>query len=185
FIMQYDNGRIKTFTKAGLATGLNTTENPFWNAAGLSLGGSSNASGDPRLLYDPLSQRWFATAFTGESTNNKILIARSETTDPTGTWKAISLNPGASRFHDFPTLGVDQNGLYVGTNDFTAGLSFTGVTMISLPKADLLAATPTGANATMFVNVNASTYTYAPQGVTWLDPGQPTASPAVGHFFGV
>src|SRR5205085_3595911 len=85
--MQYNNGRINFFRKDGTAVGTSPNETTFWVNAGLPTGTTGNPAGDPRLLYDPLSGRWFATAFTGQSTNNNLIIARSETADPTGVWK--------------------------------------------------------------------------------------------------
>ncbi len=43
---------------------------------------------DPRILYDPLSQRWFACeAGTGAAT--KVYLAVSSSDDPTGSWKGV------------------------------------------------------------------------------------------------
>src|SRR5947207_2394069 len=85
-VMQYNNGRITFFRKDGSPVGTTPTETTFWTNAGLPTGTTGNPAGDPRLLWDPLSGRWFATAFTGQNTNNNLLIARSDTADPTGTW---------------------------------------------------------------------------------------------------
>ena len=41
---------------------------------------------------------------------------------------------GAAEFHDYPTLAVDADGLYICTNDFNAG---GDESCYSIPKADL------------------------------------------------
>src|SRR5262245_59608267 len=66
---------------------------------------------DPRLLYDPLSQRWFAVAAEFKRLSVGYL-AVSESHDPTKGWRAVQLpmeptDPGMK-------LGVDKNGLYIG-----------------------------------------------------------------------
>src|SRR5476649_2402620 len=57
------------------------SETSFWTSA---LGSNPGNLSDPRILYDPVSQRWFTTMITtDQATNNKILLARSNTADPT------------------------------------------------------------------------------------------------------
>ncbi|HEY2785274.1 MAG TPA: autotransporter-associated beta strand repeat-containing protein [Fimbriiglobus sp.] len=178
--VQVNNGLYSFFRKDGTqittvpgaqANGhlLDTT---FWKNAGLSTAIANAAAGDSRMLYDPLSNHWFTTAFTGETTNNKILIARSDTADPTGTWKATSFATNISRFADYPTLGIDGNGIYIGTNNFTSGGSFSSVSILSIPKADLLLATPSVANISAFQGESANTRGFTLQGVTNYNPGQ-------------
>src|SRR5207245_250143 len=69
----------------------------------------------------------------------------------------------SNRFADFPTMGLDANGLYIGTNNFSSGGSFQDVSLYSIPKADLLLASPTVANRTSFTGLNASNYGFTLQ----------------------
>ena len=51
-------------------------------------------------------------------------------------------NPDMGLFADFPTLGIDANAVYVGTNmfdDFANAATYEGVTAFVIKKADLLA----------------------------------------------
>ena len=53
----------------------------------------------------------------------------------------------ADRLADYPTLAIDDEAIYVGFNDFissTGGLAATSA--FSIPKADILASTPSAAN---------------------------------------
>src|SRR5262249_27568109 len=64
---------------------------------------------DPWMLYDPLSQRWFATV-SGTSDPDSFL-AVSTSSDPMQAWKGVKLplpriDPGIK-------IGVDRNGLYI------------------------------------------------------------------------
>jgi autotransporter-associated beta strand protein len=155
------NGQYRVYNKLG--TQLQTqTDTGFWQAAGLS---NVNNLSDPRILYDPVSSRWFAVQITiNESTNNRILIGRSDTSNPAGSWQAVTLTTSNNRFADQPTLGLDANGLYVSTNNFTSSTgSFSNVGIYSVPKADLLASTPSLARLTSFANTDATQYGFSLQ----------------------
>jgi hypothetical protein len=90
---------------------------------------------DPRLLYDPLSKRWFAVI--AELTKLSVgYLAVSESADPTKGWKAIKLpmeptNPGMK-------LGVDKNGLYIAFYVLT-GDTHTMMSVHAIPIADAIA----------------------------------------------
>src|SRR5437879_601097 len=132
----------------------------FWNtalAAG-SPGAQTKFTGDPRVVYDPLSGRWFASILG--SVNNpffpeNILLAVSNTSNPLDGWKAFVVytppNVDTQHFPDFPQLGVDAEGVYIAANVFYDGEFRTAV--ISVPKSDLLAAQP-NVNETVFSLLN-------------------------------
>jgi hypothetical protein len=90
---------------------------------------------DPRLLYDPLSRRWFAVI--AELTKLSVgYLAVSESSDPTEGWKAIKLpmeptDPGMK-------LGVDKNGLYIAFYVLT-GDTHTMMSVHAVPMADAIA----------------------------------------------
>jgi len=117
-----------------------------------------------RILYDPTAGRWIAAALTGESTDNNVLLARSTTSDPRGEWKAVNFlgNAGGSgKFVDFTRLGVDANGVYLSTTNFTDNTPQGGLdslSVFSVPKADLMASTPTLDNMTRFDALNTSEF---------------------------
>ena len=130
----------------------------FWINAGVDPGNNIVNLGafNQRILFDPTVNRWIAAGLTGHTTDNSVMIARSDTSDPTGTWKAVSFlgNDGLTgKFADFTNLGVDADGVYVSTNNFpsnTANVGFEYAMVFSLPKADLMASTPSIANLTQF-----------------------------------
>ena len=102
---------------------------------------------------------------TDQSTNNKILFARLNAADPTQGFKGVSFTTTNNRFADFPTLGLDANGVYVGTNNFSARGLFRSEGLYSVPKADLLANTPTLSRLTSFSAFSAKhSWLYAPGG---------------------
>ena len=179
--MQYNNGRLTYFNKDGSTAKTGQLESAFWLAAGLTSTQANSASGDPRLQFDPLSGRWFATAFT-TGNNNSIYIARSDSSDPTSTWKAVTFATTIGRFCDYPTLGFDRNGVYIGTNNFN-GNTLSSVSAFSIPKADLLLAAPTVANMTRFEGQAANTVGFTLQGVANFNPAQ--AGSAAGQIYAI
>src|SRR4030095_6740093 len=162
------NGRIKSFTKStGTVDGvINTTTDNFFNSV-------RNGSGtsDPRIRYDRMSQKWFVV-IVNVSSPNRILIAVSNTSTITAatTWLYYFISPPAppGRFYDYPTLGIDNSAVYIGTNDFNNALTmFLGCSGYVINKAGLIAgSTP----ATLFILATTSvTGPYTPQGVDNFD----------------
>lgn len=171
------NGRIRTFNKTtGVADGvINTTTDNFFNSVRNGAGTS-----DPRIRYDRMSQKWFVVIIN-VSSPNRILIAVSNTSTITAgtTWLFYFINASA-RFYDYPTLGIDNSAVYIGTNDFNTALTaFLGCSGYVINKAGLIAGTAT---ATLFSLVpnSSSDGPYTPQGVDNFD-----VSATEGYFIGV
>ncbi len=170
--VEFINGAFAVYNKAGVRQLLMTDSN-FWVSAGITPSAMNAGIFDPRLQYDAGSGRWFATELTGENTGNHILLARSDSANPSGTWKAVSFLASTNQFGDFDTLGVDSQAVYVSVNVFADGTSggFTGVSLFSIPKANLLASTPSLANIARFENLSGNTYGFSLQGVNNPDAG--------------
>ncbi len=182
------NGRIVSFDKStGLADGiLNTTTDNFFASVLTSGAGTT----DPRIRYDRLAERWF-TVIIDVSVNisnvaqrNRILLAVSEgkIISSSTTWNFFYFNSESSKFADYPTLGIDNNALYIGTNMFTTGLgnTFSYSSIYVVRKNSILGSGPIV--VTNFANVTGGTAAgpYTPQGVDNFDP-----SATVGYFIGV
>lgn len=75
---------------------------------------------DPRILYDPYSQRWIATATANPYTGSAILIAVSTNSNPTGGWYAYASYVDTSGYSwaDFPTPGFNRNKIVISWNYF-------------------------------------------------------------------
>ncbi len=154
-IAQLINGAYAVYDKSGHQQEL-ISGRQFWINAGVDPGNAISNLGafNARIVFDPTSGRWIAAELTGTSANNKVLIAASNTSDPTGGWHAVAIagNPtNDGTFVDYTRLGVDANGVYVSTNNFASLTSSDGidsVSIFSLPKASLLAGTT--ANLTRF-----------------------------------
>lgn len=98
------------------------------------------ASGDPRILFDQHSRRWIAIA-SDFSISATIYLAISLTEDPMGDWFNTGFHTAEGvdegRWPDYPTLGVDANGIYI-----SAYMVPEASTIWAIDKAPLMASTP-------------------------------------------
>lgn len=85
------------------------SSNTFWGSV------NSSGAGDPMILWDQLAERWFLLELGSDFTS--MLLAISDTDDPTGQYTAYKINsPGLP---DYPKIGIWPSGYYVTTNEFT------------------------------------------------------------------
>ena len=72
---------------------------------------------DPRIIYDQQCQRWIACIADKADQNRNVRLAVSRSSDPSGlttNWDKYTLPVAGSGYYpDFPTLGVDANGIYI------------------------------------------------------------------------
>ena len=148
--LETTNGSVTVYNKATGAVTSRVDMPTFWSSVGLPGG----ANGDQRVLFDHYTSRWIAIGFG--ATGDKINIAVSNTDNAlVGGWKSIQMSGvAAGGTADYPTLSMDDKGVYIATNNFTP--SFTGTTLNIIPKADLFGAVQTLANKTSFVTPLAS-----------------------------
>lgn len=76
--------------------------------------GSSNNDGDPIILYDEQADRWLAAEFSVSSSPYYMLIAVSQTGDPTGSWNRWSFT--MTGMPDYMKFGIWEDGYYMATN---------------------------------------------------------------------
>jgi hypothetical protein len=139
--VEFLNGGYRVYDKSGAVLQQSNLFD-FWSSAGVTPIGPF----DPRVLFDPMSQRWFASSADNQGPPSNILLAVSKTSDPTQGWRAVTTIPSDSTpgFFDFPRLGINQDGVYLA-----AGVRNT---IVAIPKSDLLGGAPTAANATVIAN---------------------------------
>jgi hypothetical protein len=134
------NGRLKTFNKtSGTADGvINTIPDVFFSSV-MTPAVAANSTSNPQIRYDRLTSRWILTiidtpgtsAATLGDTPNRILIAVSDaasagviTGSTVWTFFFVQQNTvgggNTGEFLDNPSLGVDNNALYIGGDMFTA-----------------------------------------------------------------
>ena len=103
---------------------------------------------DPRAYYDAQLQRWFLTVVamatnpeTGTfSSPTHLLIAVSNTSDPTQGWKIYGIDTthdgaeGCPCFGDQPLIAADAHGFFITTNAFSLREGFAGVQIYAVSK---------------------------------------------------
>jgi hypothetical protein len=162
--VEFINGHFAAYSRTNGARVQSLTDLSFWSSAGVSITSGWEAT-DPRVLFDPASQRWFASEAdfdpSGVVNSNHFLLAISVTNDPTKGWKGVKItaDPSGVNFADFPTLGFDANGVYLAGDLFDpSGNGLSQSTLVSVPKSDLLLATPTTTNRTLFNSLDYSSW---------------------------
>src|SRR5262249_52279029 len=124
---------IRSFNKTtGVADGaLNLDTDVFFNSV-MTTGVALNFTSDPRIRYDRQSGRWFlimidvpSVTFVGDQPN-RVMVAVSNTSTITSTsnFTFFFFSAGGGLFADYPTLGIDNNALYIGANMFVPAGSF-------------------------------------------------------------
>lgn len=93
----------------------------FWSPLG------SEDVFDPRILYEPYSNRWITCAVADRrSAASSLFLAVSTNSDPTGNWYFYRIDVDAANlvWADYPTLGFNRSWIVVQVNMFGMGGSF-------------------------------------------------------------
>lgn len=143
YFIQTVNTSIGIYNKSTGALVSATTFDAFF-------GGSepcnSNNNGDPIVLYDRYSQRWFILDFSWSGTSNGSYysIAVSQTSNPTGSWWQYCLHADNTYMNDYPKCGIWDDGIYVTANMFNFSTqAFQHVKVWAFKKPDIYSGTLT------------------------------------------
>ncbi len=115
--------------------------------------------GDPRCYWDANTQRWYLSQIVLDLSNNtsQFNLAVSMTSSPLGDFFLYSLdntdnndpaNPGCPCFGDQPTMGANNDAIFISTNEFSINNTppfFNGAVLYTIDKQAL-------ANGDLFVN---------------------------------
>ncbi|NJN49202.1 MAG: hypothetical protein HC805_04715 [Alkalinema sp. RL_2_19] len=150
-IVQVTNQGFAVYDKTNGQILQKTSLDHFWRSTGLPTANATN-NFDPRIAYDPTSQRWISIAadrtdLNGDVANfplgNRVVLAVSNNADPTQGWQGFALPASQSSqlgFADAPSLGIDADGVYIAANMFDASLNNRTSTLFAIAKSDLLTA---------------------------------------------
>jgi|GEM_PF-2789649 len=99
---------------------------------------------DPVVIYDPIADRWVASAMVYDLyVEYWEMIAVSATPDPLGAWNCYALH--FMGMPDYPKLGVWPDGYYLTINDYTLtpGISiFEGAGLLVFNRDELINGNP-------------------------------------------
>lgn len=147
------NGVYGIFDKTTGAVLSKMSDVTFWSKAG-----QTGANGDSRVLYNADAGRWIVLSFG--SNVKDIQVAVSNNSDAVnGGWKSVKYQGyggfGFGATADYPTLAMDKNAVYIGTNNFAPASSggsnsFRGVSLAVIPLDSLFGATPSVANGVIY-----------------------------------
>ena len=110
--------------------------------------GPKQFTSDPRCFYDKTTNTWFALILFISSDNKvgRFDLSVNPSGDPSTPWTTYKVNvtdlgnPGCPCFGDQPLLGIDQDNIYVSTNEFSIlGPQFNGAQIYVISKAQLVA----------------------------------------------
>jgi hypothetical protein len=95
---------------------------------------------DPRIVYDPYGGRWvFVTVAQAHTANSVVLVAVSDTSDPTTSWSIYEFQADVSgdTWADYPMVGFNKNWIVITTNMFgVASNSFQQGNIYVMNKAE-------------------------------------------------
>ncbi len=189
------NGRIRTVNKqTGARDGVLDVDSGIFFSAVTNGAGTS----DPRVRYDRRTRRWFVIMIT-VALPNRYLVAVGNTAATSGTivagtswtffqWTNTRRQGGVgganSCLGDYPTLGLDEDALYIGVNQFCGTgvptLAFDSTSLYVLNKTALIGGELTVAPFDAVLPSSSSRGIYTPQGVDNFDANTDT-----GYFIGV
>lgn len=118
--VQAVNTAFRVYTKTGTGVGAAHNLSSLW-------AGSAD-EGDPIVLYDRHADRWFISQFNSGSPNH-MLLALSQTGDPTGAYYTWSFN--FTSFPDYPKFSVWWDGYYMTSNSSKTAIVFEREAMLT------------------------------------------------------
>ena len=124
------NGHLAIYARSSGQKLLDVAQTTFFATGGI--------LGDPRIAYDAGEERFVLIASDWSS---RVFLAYSMSSDPMGSWFKTSFvvaqGSDAGKFPDYPTLGVDDRGIYTALFMAPGGMS-----LFAIDKQPLLASNP-------------------------------------------
>jgi hypothetical protein len=120
---------------------------------------------DPKILYDKYTQRYYFIDLDGANeARSNILLAVSQTNDPTGAWNQyrFKTNTGETNiWFDYPSVGYNKDWLVISGNMFGVNGSFSKVKLFVVKISDVINGLVTTPNEISFAG-SGSGFTVSP-----------------------
>lgn len=96
---------------------------------------------DPKIIYDPINGRWFASALVRDISS--VRIAVSDTNDPAGSWIVYNIGYGGSTCPDQPKIGTSDDKFVLASNLFSGFCTggFIGTHFFVFDKSEMFLGT--------------------------------------------
>ncbi len=148
YVLEAVNSALTVYRNNG-----SVVEGPV-NVNALYADGFKQFTSDPRCVYDKATHTWFAIILFINNANTRARtdIAVNTSGDPTTPWMVYRLDAtddgtkgtpnhaGCPCFGDQPHLGIDQENVYISTDEYSIlGPQFNGSQIYALSKAQLIA----------------------------------------------
>jgi hypothetical protein len=180
FVVEPINDAFAVYSETGAKLTATTALNQFYKRSpGINrvTGVRGDFLSDPKCYYDPIGQRFIQTILEMDAPGpsnvfpffqpSHVLIAVSQTSNPTGGWNLYSVNTtddgsNGTPTHancpclpDQPLLGANRDGVFIDTNEFqnNAAAFFNGGQIYALGRKHL----ESGASNVRFVHLNVVT----------------------------
>ncbi len=138
--LQMVNTAFQVFSLTGTSLYGPASINTVWTGFGGAC--QSENAGDPIVIYDQLADRWVISQFTDGTAPYFECIAVSQTGDPTGAWYRYAFQTSATKFNDYPKLGVWPDGYYMSANLFFLPGTWAGTGFYAFEREKMLAGLP-------------------------------------------
>ncbi len=131
---------------------------------------------DPKVLFDPAEKRYIVMAQTcdGSSSTSQILVAFSQSEDPSGSWAyyAFTGNPSGianqNIWFDYPKIGVNDDALFVTGNFFDDNFYPVTSGIYMLDKSiGMSGGTYNNGDARIYANLSGNPFTLVPSSIAW------------------
>jgi len=200
FVVEPINDAFAVYSESGKKLTATTALNQFYQRSPAIIRSTPPVLGDflsdPKCYYDPVGQRFIQTIlevdapgnFSGAAPFNRthVLIAVSQTSDPTGTWNLYSLDTsndglngtpahtGCPCLPDQPLLGANRDGVFIDTNEFqdNPNFFFNGGQIYALGRKHL----ESGAASVRFVHLDVGTVPTGDPALPFWGSIQPSTS---------
>lgn len=136
FVVQVVNATVRVTDTAGNQLASSTLRNFFTSVS------PTNFIFDPKIVFDPDSGRFIIHVLEKDGAGvGWYLVAVSRTNDPTGSWWFYRLNASndgattTTNWADYPGLGVDNQAIYLSSNQYTQANAYRYAKIRILNKA--------------------------------------------------
>ncbi|MGH9365093.1 MAG: hypothetical protein ACRD1B_07500, partial [Thermoanaerobaculia bacterium] len=146
-ILQWVNLSYEVWDKSGNRVAGPLPGTSFWSGLSGSPCKTFNG-GDILVRWDQFASRWFVSqlAYPGGTQGFHQCVAVSTTSDATGTYYQYDFLYSLTDLNDYPKVGLwpdpINNGYYITVRNFANFAFFTGMKIIALNRASMLAGTP-------------------------------------------